>query len=195
MNQIALLACAWAMAEMALANPCAKLGKLIEKEGKAAFGLSAPIPALTGMIYQESTCNPQARSWDGGEGLGQLTGKANVAWIAKEAGLGKPDTFDARWNLRASFWLLNFATERVQAKDECHRFGAAFKAYNAGLGWTQKAQAKSAQPGTWFGVTEDINAGQSAENFRASREYPRRILMVHQPKFSGRMLCRGELWH
>lgn len=196
MNQIALLVCAWAMAEMALANPCAKLHKLIDKEGKAVFGLNAPIPALTGMIYQESTCNPQARSWDGGEGLGQLTGKANVEWIAREAGLGKPDTFDPRWNLRASFWLLDFAADRVQAKDDCNRFGAAFKAYNAGLGWVQRAQARSASPKEWFGATENINAGQSVENFKASREYPRRILFVHQPKFSGlgRSLCKGESW-
>ncbi len=60
---------------------------------------------------------------------------------------------------------------RVAATTPCDRWGAALKAYNAGLGFVLRAEKRSRVPGTWFGATENINAGQSAKNF----EYSRRI--------------------
>ena len=60
---------------------------------------------------------------------------------------------------------------RVAAATPCDRWGAALKAYNAGLGFVLRAQKRSARQATWFGATENINAGQSAKNF----EYSRRI--------------------
>ena len=171
---------------------CAVLRSTLTREARVRFGLDAPVPLLTGMIYQESSCNPSARNrYDGGAGLGQLTGQANIDWITDRGGFGAPDVFNPAWNLRASFWLLDWGNRQLQAVDECQRYGAGLFVYNAGIKYGLQAQRKSREPGVWFGATELIDTTQSEENWRYSHDYPRRIIYRHQPRFSawGRTVC------
>ena len=95
--------------------------------------------------------------------------------------------------MRALVRLDDYNVKHVAGDVACDRWGAALKAYNAGLGFVQRAQKKSAHPGQWFGVTEMINAGQSAKNFEYSRMYPRWILVKRQPKYAqwGAGNCAG----
>ena len=89
--------------------------------------------------------------------------------------------------MRYDAWLY----QRVKGDTECERWAAALKGYNAGLGYVQRAQCRSPAPGAWFGVTENINAGQSLPNFEHSRRYPRLILFNHQPRYAawGAVTC------
>jgi membrane-bound lytic murein transglycosylase MltF len=184
------LACCWCEAADT-PRACTDLRSQITREARFRWGLDAPVPLAAGLLYQESSCNPSAKSADGGEGLGQLTGRANVEWISREAGLGAPDVWNAGWNMRASFWLLDWGAQRVAARDDCQRFGAALSAYNGGLGYVLESQRKSPEPATWWGVTEQIPTRQSSVNFAAARSYPHKIVFGHQPMFAswGRTLC------
>jgi membrane-bound lytic murein transglycosylase MltF len=87
--------------------------------------------------------------------------------------------------------LNQYNYERVAGRDSCHRWAAALKAYNAGLGWVRRAQARSSRPDHWWDLTEHINAGQSAQNFEYSRLYPRKILYNRQAKYEpwGARVC------
>ena len=51
------------------------------------------------------------------------------------------------------------------------------------------------EPGTWFGVTEFVQSGQSAKNFEYSRMYPRLILLKRQAAFAawGTLTCKEEM--
>lgn len=166
------------------ADPCLRYRASLTREAQAVFGLNAPVPALAGQLMKESTCRADVTAWDNGRGLAQFMDPtaAQVARLYPE--LGIPDPYNPLWSIRAQVRFNHWLRARVQGNNECERWGATFKAYNAGLGYVQRAQRKSPMPGIWFGATEDINAGQSAENFQASRQYPRTILFVHQRRYA-----------
>ena len=154
------------------------------REAQFIYGIGAPVPVFAAQIEQESSWNPNAKSFDGGMGLWQGTGKT-PAWVAAQyPDLGPVDNFNPTWAIRALVRLDAYNYLAVQGDTVCDQWGATLKAYNAGLGYVQKAQMLSLHPNTWFGVTENINAGQSAQNFAFSRLYPRRILFDRQPKYA-----------
>ena len=95
-------------------------------------------------------------------------------WISERyQELGEPQPYNPLWAIRAMTRLDAYNAGRVAADTPCDQWGAALKAYNAGLGFVLRAQKRSGTPGKWFGSTEKINAGQSAKNFEYSRLYPR----------------------
>jgi soluble lytic murein transglycosylase-like protein len=165
------------------ADPCDRYRATLTREAQAVFGLGAPVPALAAQLLKESSCRADVTAWDNGRGLAQFMDPtaAQVARIFPE--LGVPDPYNPTWSIRAQVRFNNWMLARVQGDSECERWGAAFKGYNAGLGYVQRAQRQSRAPGVWFGVTEDINAGQSAGNFSYSRQYPRTILFAHQLRY------------
>jgi soluble lytic murein transglycosylase-like protein len=106
-------------------------------------------------------------------------------WVSERyQELGESQPYNPLWAIRAMVRLDAYNAGRVAAATPCDRWGAALKAYNAGLGFVLRAQKRSSTPGKWFGSTEKINAGQSAKNFEYSRLYPRWIIFKHAPNYS-----------
>ncbi len=156
----------------------------LTREAHFVFGLSAPVDYLAGQIHQESAWRPGITAWDNGRGLAQFM-DPTARWVAEHyRELGEPRPYDPLWAIRAMVRLDAYNAGRVAADAECDRWGAALKAYNAGLGFVLRAQKRSAEPGRWFGRTERINAGQSDKNFEYSRLYPRWIMFKHAPRYA-----------
>jgi membrane-bound lytic murein transglycosylase MltF len=174
------------------ADLCDQYRPALTREAQAIYGLGAPIPALAGQMRQESGCRADVTAWDNGRGLVQFMDPTALQVARSYPELGTPDPYNPKWAMRALVRYNHWLYARVKGNDACERWAATFKGYNAGLGYVQRAQRLSPQPGVWFSVTEDINAGQSETNFTASRRYPRVILFKHQPIYAawGPALCR-----
>lgn len=163
------------------------------REAQFVYGVDAPIPMFAGQIHQESRWRADVTASDNGRGLAQFM-DGTAAQVARSyPELGAPDPYNPRWAIRAMVRLDGWNYRRVQGDSACDRWAASLKAYNAGLGYVQRAQRRSPTPAEWFGATELINAGQSAKNFEYSRLYPRWILLKHQPLYAawGPTLCGG----
>lgn len=166
---------------------------ILTREAQFVNGLNAPVPMYAAQIEQESGWNPAITAWDNGRGLAQFM-DGTAADIAREfPTLGKPQPYNPTWAMQA---MIRYDTKlfgQVQGVDDCNRRAAALKGYNAGVGNVLQAQKKSPQPGQWWRVTEYVQTRQNAQNFEASRMYPRRILLQRQPKYRawGAYTCEG----
>lgn len=144
----------------------------------SAHTMAAPVS-----LAARSSWRPGITAPDDGRGLAQFM-DGTASWLVQRyPALGKADPYNPAWAMRALVTYNRHIYLQVQGADECQRMAAALKGYNAGPGFVLRAQARSRQPGIWFGVTEHINAGQSAKNFEYSRLYPRKIIYQHQPRF------------
>jgi soluble lytic murein transglycosylase-like protein len=157
----------------------------LTREAHFVFGLAAPVDYLAGQIEQESGWRPGITAWDNGRGLAQFM-DGTAAWVSQYyPEVGKPQPYNPLWAIRAMVRLDAYNAKRVAAVTDCDRWGAALKGYNAGVGYVLRAQRRAEIPGLWFGkyAAEQINAGQSKENFTYSRLYPRRIIFAHAYKY------------
>ena len=185
MKSAALVLFAFSTLALAQVPPAAlKYRADLTREAHFVFGLNAPIDYLAGQIQQESGWRPGITAWDNGRGLAQFM-DPTAEWISERyQELGEPQPYNPLWAIRAMVRLDAYNAGRVAAATPCDQWGAALKAYNAGLGFVLRAQKRSSVPGKWFGSTEKINVGQSAKNFEYSRLYPRWIVFKHALKYS-----------
>ncbi|AKU21890.1 hypothetical protein ACZ75_10840 [Massilia sp. NR 4-1] len=170
---------------------CDQYRATLTREAQAVHGLAAPVPMFISQLRRESSCRAGVTAWDNGRGLAQFMDGTSLHVVRLYPELGAPDPYSPKWAIRALVRYDGWLRERVQGVNECERWAAALKGYNAGLGYVQRAQRLSPTPGQWFGVTEDINAGQSQQNFEYSRRYPRLVLFTEQPRYAtwGTTLC------
>lgn len=170
---------------------CQQYRVTLTREAQTVYGINAPIPMLAAQLHQESGCRANITAWDKGRGVAQFMDDTAVQIAHIYPDLGKPDPYNPVWAIRAQALYDAWLYKRVVGADDCQRWGAALKSYNAGLGYAQKAQRKAGN-GTWFGGAENINAGQSQKNFEYSKQYPRTILQKHQPRYAswGTVTCR-----
>lgn len=173
------------------ADLCQRYTSMLVREAQAVYGVNAPGPMLMGQIRQESSCRPDVTAWDNGRGLAQFMDGTSKQISALYPELGPPDPYSAQWAIRALVRYDGWIYKRVKGKDDCHRWAAVLKGYNAGPGYVQQAQAKSPDPSTWFGLTEFVPTRQSTHNFEYSRTYPHKILFKHQPLYAalGKTTC------
>lgn len=173
------------------ADLCDRYKPMLVREAQAVHGINAPAPMFLGQIRQESGCRADITAWDNGRGLAQFMDGTSTQATALFPELGPPDPYNPRWAIRALVRYDKWIYARVKGRDVCQRWGAALKGYNAGPGYVMQAQAKSPDPGTWFGVTEFVPTRQSAQNFEYSRTYPHKILFKHQPLYApiGATVC------
>jgi len=163
----------------------------VKREAQFIYGINAPVAMFLGQIKQESGGDEKVTASDGGMGLTQFM-KGTVEQVVRSyPELGPASPYSPVWAIRAQIRFMDWNRKRVKGVNVCEQFGAALKAYNAGLGYPQRAQKKSETPDIWFGKTEYINPGQSPKNFVYSQKYPRWILFKYQPQFAifGGVIC------
>lgn len=187
--------CSLLVASLAFASPAvSRWAPMMKREAQFIYGLDAPVPMFLGQIHQESGGRDQVTAWDGGMGLTQFMPDTAKQIVRLYPELGPMSPYNPGWAIRAQVRYMNWIHARVQGVNECERWAAGLKAYNAGLGYVQQAQRVSPRPGVWFGTTEYIKTRQSAQNLEYSRTYPRKILFKHQPLYIqfGEGLCLKE---
>lgn len=169
-----------------------KYRSVLVREAQLVQGLEAPIPMYAAQIEQESGWRPGVTAWDNGRGLAQFMDATTDTVTRLYPELGKGDPYDPVWAIRAMVRYDKWIYNRVKGVDECQRFAAVLKSYNAGLGYVQQQQRVSPDPQVWFDVTEHIPTKQSATNQHYSRMYPRWILFKRQPTYAGwgKLLCQ-----
>lgn len=155
------------------------------REAQAVYGVNAPVAMFAGQIMQESGWHANVTAFDFGRGIAQFQDSTSKMISRLYPELGGPDPYNPRWAIRALVRYDGWLYKRVKGQDACQRWGSTLKGYNAGLGYVQRAEARSSNPLIWYDVTENINAGQSAKNFTYSRLYPRWIIMNHQRLYTG----------
>lgn len=163
----------------------------ITREAQFRFGIPAPVPAIAAQIQQESAWNPLAKSYVGASGLMQFM-PATAKWAETVNHWGAVDPLNPAWSIRAGVWYDRWIWDRVKADSECDRWHFTLSAYNGGLGYVYKRQAKSPEPGTWQ-ATGYINPGITPSNQHENETYSSRILLKHQPMFTawGKSTCLG----
>lgn len=163
----------------------------------AIWGLSAPVAVFAAQIHQESGWRPDAKSAYA-SGLAQFT-PATAEWIGtKYADLATAQPFSPSWALRALVRYDQFLYDRVPgAASACHRWAFTLSGYNGGEGWRVKdqqlAKVHGADPLKWWGSVEYFSP-RAVWAFTENRNYPRKILLVHQPLYLGWGLgvdCQG----
>ncbi|MDD5330202.1 MAG: transglycosylase SLT domain-containing protein [Sulfuricella sp.] len=157
------------------------------RAARVVWGLNAPTATFASQIHQESGWRSDAQS-PYANGLAQFTPET-ATWIsgAYQSELGASDPWNPSWSIQALVRYDKHLYDKLAAATPCDRMAMALSAYNGGLGWVVRDKAKSAANGDsttrWWGHVERYNAGRSAENFRENRDYPRRILLLHEPAY------------
>lgn len=158
----------------------------LTSNARLVWGLNAPVAAFAGQVHQESAWRADAQS-PYASGLAQFT-PATAEWIGDlYPDLAERQPFNPAWALRALVRYDRFLWDRNPASSECDRMAFALASYNGGEGWLRREQARAAAKGAdrlrWFGHVERWcirRADYCAEN----RDYPRKILLKHQPVYT-----------
>lgn len=183
---------------------CRIYQRQLTAEAHTVMGLDAPIGTLAGQIYQESTCNPAARSPVGAAGLTQFM-PLTAADLAKlyPRELGPADALNPRWAMAAQVRYMRDLQRARDRRDgaplpECVAWWFGLRDYNGGGGWTERERRLARAAGADANspaVVARFNAGRSAANHRENTEYPARIVLRWGPEFAaagfGRNVCEG----
>lgn len=153
---------------------------------RSVWGLDAPTAVFAAQIHQESGWRADAKS-KFASGLCQFT-PATADWIDDVYPELRGDgPTNPAWCLRALARYDHYLWDRVAGRNDCERWAFTLSAYNGGLGWVQRdsrlAVQRGADPKVWFGSVELYNAGRAPQFFAENRGYPRRILLIIQPRY------------
>lgn len=165
------------------------------------WGLDAPIATFAAQIHQESRFNPNAKSPVGAAGLTQFMPGTAQDMARLYPSLSPAAPYNPDWALRALVAYDLQLWRQIKADDDCQRGAMMLSAYNGGLGWVRRDQNLARAGGhsgqRWFGQVEWFNAGRKSSAFTENRNYPRQILMIHEPNYVaagfGAGLCTIEL--
>lgn len=160
---------------------------MLVREAKRIWGIEAPVATFAAQIHQESAWRSNVSSHAGAQGLAQFM-PATAKWMGElDYRLTTADSFNPRWAIRAMLVYDKWLSKRVDSIDDCNRFAFTLSAYNGGLGWVYKDKRLAVRNGyandQYWGHVERFNAGRSKGNFKENRDYPRRIIYTHQPKY------------
>ena len=156
--------------------------RLVIREARAVFGLTAPVALFAGQIEQESAWRPDVCSAYAC-GLTQFTPGTADDIDAKHK-LGGPNRSNPTWAVRAQMHymkdLYNAAQVKYHPEDDCQRWSFALSSYNGGYGWVRRDKRLCALAGEcnynrWFGHVEHHSA-RAGWAIRENRGYVRRIL-------------------
>ena len=159
----------------------------LTREARQVWGLEAPVATFAAQVHQESRWRADATSPVGAMGMAQFM-PATAKWISGIDGqLLSGDTRNPIWALRALVVYDKWLWDRIKAADDCNRMAFTLSAYNGGLGWVHRDQAKASSSGldkrVYWGQVETVNAGRHAAAIKENREYPRVIIHKHQAQY------------
>lgn len=171
----------------------------LTRQARMLWGLNAPVAAFAAQVHQESGWKPDAVSVAGAVGMAQFMPPTARWWC--ELHRLSADACQPRnptWALRALVGYDRWLWDRIpRTASECDRFAMTLSAYNGGLGWVQRDRALASSKGLdssrYWGEVETVNAGRAAWAIKENRDYPRRILHQHAPRYVaagwGRSAC------
>lgn len=159
------------------------------------WGLDAPVAVFAAQIHQESRWNKNAKSAFAG-GLAQFT-PDTAEWIsgAYPKSLGDKQPFNPVWAMRALVIYDKQLYAGARADTPCDKMWKGLWGYNGGAGWVsrdEKLAAKSGANPRSAAEVERFNAGRNPAMFKENRDYPRAILLKHQPLYAswgGEITC------
>ncbi|MCV2359649.1 transglycosylase SLT domain-containing protein [Paucibacter sp. TC2R-5] len=157
------------------------------RASQTQWGLDAPVAVLAAQVHQESGWNPAAVSRAGARGMAQFMPATAAWWCARPGSASSPQDCqpdNPTWALRALAGYDKWLWDRLPADlAEADRVWAMLRAYNGGLGhW----QAESALAGSTQRLKVDAACGRARRNVQFCDEnlsYPRRIMVVLQPRY------------
>ncbi|WP_306602529.1 transglycosylase SLT domain-containing protein [Azonexus sp.] len=153
----------------------------------AQAGLDAPVALFAAQIHQESGWNPQAISRVGARGMAQFMPETAKWWCelhGQDAESCQPN--NPVWAMRALIGYDLWLYQRVRGQSEFDRWWAALRSYNGGLGHWQTEAAK-ARPATDRAAI-DAACGKAKRHplhCGENLDYPRRIMLLIQPRYLG----------
>jgi soluble lytic murein transglycosylase-like protein len=167
---------------------CYAYQRTMQREVAARLGPAASPAPFAAQMAQESSCNPDASSPVGAQGLAQFMPET-ADWIGDlDSTLAPARPTNPNWAIRAlvvyDVWLMH----RNPGKTQCDTYAFALVSYNGGEGWLHRDQIYATKLGVdhtvWFGqveLTPDPRRSKAA--IRENRGYPERILHVLLPAF------------
>jgi soluble lytic murein transglycosylase-like protein len=158
----------------------------LTRAAHAQWGLDAPIAALAAQVHQESGWNPAAVSRVGAVGMTQFM-PATATWWCQSQRMAPADCqpTNPTWALRALVGYDKWLWDRVpQAGAPPDRLWAALRAYNGGLGHWLDERKLAAGPSRTQVDAACGRARRAAQFCGENLGYPRRILVVLQPRYS-----------
>lgn len=182
------LAMVYALVSMAFAaeipRDAVRYQRTLVREARAVWGVDAPVATFAGQIHQESAWRAAAESPVGAVGLAQFM-PGTVTWIsgAYPATLGAGEPYNPVWAIRALVTYDLWLWQRVPRPGlMCLRMWAVLRGYNGGLGYLGKESraAQSTDPRVYEVACPRFRSEASC---RENTEYPRRILLKHEPRY------------
>ena len=171
--------------------------RMMLRESRVVFGITAPTALLGAQIQAESGWRPGAHSIYAA-GLAQFIPATAEAMSRKYPELGGAEPLNPQWAIRAQSRYMRDLYRPIAAASECDRWAFTLSAYNGGPGWIPRDRALCSQhpgcdTGRWYGNVERYTS-RSAANAQQNREYPKRIELQYQPSYrswGGVIACRG----
>lgn len=190
---IIMLLLGWAIANAEVPHNAEKYKRDLIRNARAIWGIDAPIATFAAQIHQESAWEAEAKSRVGATGLAQFM-PSTASWIsgAYPHYLGDNQPTNPVWAIRALVTYNRFLYNRVSGVDHCEQMAFALASYNGGLGWTNKRKLASPDPLVCIGVTCEINPGILPSNQKENSEYPKRILLRHEPVYASGWFIQGS---
>jgi membrane-bound lytic murein transglycosylase MltF len=162
---------------------------LLLKYTISRFGDDSFVSVFAAQIHQESAWCRYMLSRAGAKGCAQFMDRT-AQWAIDDPN-GLPcktldDFLDIPCALSSLVWLNRFNYVRSPQKTLCDATGFMLSKYNGGgvKADQRAAEAAGFDPELWFNHVEKFNGrNRTPGNFKENREYPRKILFVHQIKY------------
>jgi hypothetical protein len=161
----------------------------LRRAAQSEWGLSAPVATMGAQIHQESSWRADAVSPVGASGLAQFM-PATATWLSGvDATVGPSDPTNPMWAMRAlASYDRRLWDETLRMTDDCNRMAVALAKYNGGPSRAEKerqlcAATPNCDPNIWWGNADKFNSGRSKSNWDENRQYPKRILLVLEPRY------------
>ncbi len=155
------------------------------------WGLDAPIAAMAAQVQQESGWNPAAVSRVGARGMAQFMPATARWWCQRQKiAAGDCQPHNPTWALRALAGYDAFLFERMGRHfphlGRFDRLWLALRGYNGGEGnVTREAATIGLKAPTRRQIDAACGArGRSSAHCRENTTYPRRIMLVLQPRYA-----------
>lgn len=161
----------------------------LTRAAQSEWGLDAPVATMGAQIHQESTWHTDAVSPVGASGLAQFM-PTTATWLSGvDATIGPADSTNPIWAMRALAAYDKLLWDGLQkTADDCSHMAMSLACYNGGCGHVNRerrtcATSVNCDPGIWWGNVEKFSSGQSAANWQENRAYPKRILLLLEPRY------------